>query len=256
MLRDGDVLVVAGKGHEQGQIVGGVIHPVRRRRPRRAALALEAVRWLSRSGPRDEIAAATGGRAAGPAFAATGVSIDTRTLEPGDLFVALAGERDGHDFVAAALAKGAAGVLASAAGRRPGDHRRRTPSTALEALGERRPGPRRSRAARRGHRLGRQDQRHPGDRAPAWRLAGPAHGSVKSYNNHIGVPLTLARMPRDTERAVFEIGMNHADEIAPAVADGRARTPWSSPPSARCTSRTSPTARPASPGPRPRSSRA
>ena len=47
------------------------------------------------------------------------------------------------------------------------------------------------------------------------RLAGPAHASVKSYNNHIGVPLTLARMPRDTERAVFEIGMNLADEIRP-----------------------------------------
>jgi UDP-N-acetylmuramoyl-tripeptide--D-alanyl-D-alanine ligase len=47
------------------------------------------------------------------------------------------------------------------------------------------------------------------------RLAGRAHSSVKSFNNHIGVPLTLARMPRDTERAVFEIGMNHADEITP-----------------------------------------
>ncbi|PXA78850.1 UDP-N-acetylmuramoylalanyl-D-glutamyl-2, 6-diaminopimelate--D-alanyl-D-alanine ligase, partial [Caulobacter sp. D4A] len=47
------------------------------------------------------------------------------------------------------------------------------------------------------------------------RRAGKAHASVKSYNNHIGVPLTLARMPRDTERAVFEVGMNHADEITP-----------------------------------------
>ncbi len=47
--------------------------------------------------------------------------------------------------------------------------------------------------------------------------AGRAHSSVKSYNNHIGVPLTLARMPRGTERAVFEIGMNHADEITPLV---------------------------------------
>jgi UDP-N-acetylmuramoyl-tripeptide--D-alanyl-D-alanine ligase len=46
-------------------------------------------------------------------------------------------------------------------------------------------------------------------------LAGRAHSSVKSYNNHIGVPLTLARMPRDTDRAVFEIGMNHAEEIVP-----------------------------------------
>src|SRR6202008_4063117 len=46
-------------------------------------------------------------------------------------------------------------------------------------------------------------------------LAGRAHSSVKSYNNHIGVPLTLARMPRDPKRAVFEIGMTHADEIRP-----------------------------------------
>ena len=50
---------------------------------------------------------------------------------------------------------------------------------------------------------------------------------MKSYNNHIGVPLTLARMPRDTERAVFEIGMNHAGEIAPLTRMVAARTPWS-----------------------------
>jgi UDP-N-acetylmuramoyl-tripeptide--D-alanyl-D-alanine ligase len=51
--------------------------------------------------------------------------------------------------------------------------------------------------------------------AAGLKLAGRWHSSVKSYNNHIGVPLTLARMPRDTERAIFEIGMNHADEIRP-----------------------------------------
>src|SRR5829696_3706092 len=59
----------------------------------------------------DEIISATGGRLQGAPFSATGVSIDTRTLDPGDLFVALAGVRDGHEFVAPALAKGAAGVL-------------------------------------------------------------------------------------------------------------------------------------------------
>ena len=59
-----------------------------------------------------EIAAATGGTASA-GFAATGVSIDSRSIEPGDLFVALAGERDGHEFVAKAMAAGAAGVLAS-----------------------------------------------------------------------------------------------------------------------------------------------
>src|SRR5438067_12036238 len=61
----------------------------------------------------DELARATGGTVAGDGFAATGVSIDTRTIEPGDLFVALAGVRDGHEFVEQAMAKGAAGVLAT-----------------------------------------------------------------------------------------------------------------------------------------------
>src|SRR3984957_1321722 len=61
----------------------------------------------------EEIIQSAGGRGSGASFVATGVSIDTRTLEPGDLFVALAGERDGHEFVAAALERGAAGVLAS-----------------------------------------------------------------------------------------------------------------------------------------------
>ena len=60
----------------------------------------------------DEIALATAGAASAP-FSATGVSIDTRTLEPGDLFVALSGARDGHEFVAQAMAKGASGVLAA-----------------------------------------------------------------------------------------------------------------------------------------------
>ena len=61
----------------------------------------------------DEVARAVGGRRLGHAFSASGVSIDTRTLEPGDLFVALGGVRDGHEFVAQALARGAAGALAS-----------------------------------------------------------------------------------------------------------------------------------------------
>ena len=66
-----------------------------------------------------EIEAATGGRLDGPSFAVTGVSIDSRSIEPGDLFVALAGERDGHAFIDAALARGAAGVLASQPGPGP-----------------------------------------------------------------------------------------------------------------------------------------
>ncbi|MFN3513722.1 MAG: UDP-N-acetylmuramoyl-tripeptide--D-alanyl-D-alanine ligase [Phenylobacterium sp.] len=160
----------------------------------------------------EAIAAAVGGEESG-AFAATGVSIDTRTLEPGDLFVALAGVRDGHEFVPQALAAGAAGVLA--AQEVEGPHVRVADTfEALQRLGQ----AARDRApqTRRGAVTGSVGKTSVTQAVRAGLiLAGRAHSSVKSYNNHIGVPLTLARMPRDTERAVFEIGMNHAGEIGP-----------------------------------------
>jgi UDP-N-acetylmuramoyl-tripeptide--D-alanyl-D-alanine ligase len=161
----------------------------------------------------DEIARATGGTLAGAPFAATGVSIDTRSLEPGDLFVALGGVRDGHEFVDQAMGKGAAGVLASQAVAAPavmvGDTLK-----ALEKLGvaARIRAPQTKRAAVTGS-VGKTSVTQA--IMAGLKLAGRAHSSVKSYNNHIGVPLTLARMPRDAERAVFEIGMNHAEEIRP-----------------------------------------
>lgn len=161
----------------------------------------------------DEICRATGGTLAGEAFAATGVSIDSRAIAPGDLFVPLAGVRDGHDFVETALKAGAAGVLASKPVPGPAVMVADT-FKALEALGvaarERAP------QARRGAVTGSVGKTSVTQAIMAGlMLAGRAHSSVKSYNNHIGVPLTLARMPRDVERAVFEIGMNHADEIRP-----------------------------------------
>jgi len=161
----------------------------------------------------EEIARAVGGQPAGADFSATGVSIDTRTIEPGDLFVALAGARDGHEFVEQALARGAAGALVTRDVGAPaviaGDTLQ-----ALEKLGQ----AARDRApqARRGAVTGSVGKTSVTQAVMAGlMLAGRAHASVKSYNNHIGVPLTLARMPRATERAVFEIGMNHADEIRP-----------------------------------------
>ena len=161
----------------------------------------------------DQIQAATGGRSAGPAFAAGGVSIDTRTLEPGDLFAALAGERDGHDFVGAAFERGAAGALVS----QPGEGARIVVADtlkALEQLGE--TARLRASMARRGAVTGSVGKTSVTQAIRAGLdLAGPSHGSVKSYNNHIGVPLTLARMPAATRRAIFEIGMNHAGEIEP-----------------------------------------
>ncbi|WP_297508949.1 UDP-N-acetylmuramoyl-tripeptide--D-alanyl-D-alanine ligase [uncultured Caulobacter sp.] len=160
----------------------------------------------------DEIAKATGGRVAAD-FAVTGVSIDTRTVEPGDLFVPLVGARDGHDFVPQAVANGAAGVLAAKAVAAPAVMVEDT-FKALEALGV----AARDRApqCRRGAVTGSVGKTSVTRAIEAGlRLAGKAHASVKSYNNHIGVPLTLARMPRDTQRAVFEVGMNHAGEITP-----------------------------------------
>jgi len=160
-----------------------------------------------------EICAAVGGQLAGSAFAATGVSIDTRTIQPGDLFVALAGARDGHDFIDQALARGAAGALATREG--PGARVLAGDTLkALELLGlaARDRAPKALRGAVTGS-VGKTSVTQAV--AAGLMLAGPAHASVHSYNNHIGVPLTLARMPRGTARAVFEIGMNHADEIEP-----------------------------------------
>ena len=163
----------------------------------------------------EEIAKAAGGRSLGSAFAASGVSIDTRTVEPGDLFVALAGVRDGHEFVGQALEKGAAGALVSRPGQGPQIVVEDT-LKALESLGE--AARVRAPATRRGAVTGSVGKTSVTQAVRAGLArAGRAHGSVKSYNNHIGVPLTLARMPRETERAVFEIGMNHAGEIVPLV---------------------------------------
>lgn len=163
----------------------------------------------------DEVLQATGGRLeGGENFAADGVEFDSRLIRPGGLFVALAGERDGHDFAPKAFEAGAAAALTT----RPvaGGPCVVVDDTlkALERLGayarDRAPG------ALRGAITGSVGKTSVTQAVRAGLgLAGRAHASIKSFNNHIGVPLTLARMPRDTERAVFEIGMNHADEIRP-----------------------------------------
>ena len=168
---------------------------------------------------RDEVLAATKGQAgkSTSGWAATGVSIDSRTCRPGDLFVAITGENfDGHDFLADAFKAGAAAAITS----RDADTGSNSSSVirvddglhALTNLG---------RAAR--------------DRTDASVVAitgsvgktgtkeamtlalgslGPTHATVGNLNNHIGVPLTLARMPRDVAFAVIELGMNHAGEIS------------------------------------------
>jgi UDP-N-acetylmuramoyl-tripeptide--D-alanyl-D-alanine ligase len=160
-----------------------------------------------------EIAAATGGTASAD-FAVTGVAFDSREIVPGDLFIAMRGEAtDGHKFIDRAVAAGAAGVITE----QPIDHPHvlvADSAAALTALG---------RAARdrsqamiigvtgsAGKTGTKEALFHALDRT----APGSAHRSVKSYNNHVGVPLSLARMPRDARFGVFEMGMNHAGELA------------------------------------------
>jgi UDP-N-acetylmuramoyl-tripeptide--D-alanyl-D-alanine ligase len=153
-----------------------------------------------------------GGEAYGGPFACTGVSIDTRTLAEGDLFVALTGARDGEAFVDAALARGAGGLLTRKAHPAPGI-RTEAPLAALERLGA--AARRRASGARRCAVTGSVGKTSVTQAlAAALRPSGPTHAAVESYNNHIGVPLTLARMPAGARFAVFELGMNHAGEIA------------------------------------------
>jgi len=161
-----------------------------------------------------EVLTATDGRLEGLAFEATGITFDSREVQPGDLFVALKGVRDGHDFVGQAFAAGAAAALTE----RPveGGPAVIVPDTLKGLEGLAAFARDRSPEVRRGAVTGSVGKTSVTQAIRAGLdLAGPAHGSVKSFNNHIGVPLTLARLPKGAQRAVFEIGMNHAGEIAP-----------------------------------------
>ena len=158
--------------------------------------------------------AATGGETIA-SWSATGVSIDTRSLQAGDLFVALQDARDGHDFVSNAFEAGAAAALVSRDVPGAGGPLLLVEDVlgALEALGI---AARARSAAIRMAVTGSVGKTSVKEMlAQIFRAAGPAHWSVKSFNNHWGVPLTLARMPQGTERAIFEIGMSTPGEIAP-----------------------------------------
>jgi UDP-N-acetylmuramoyl-tripeptide--D-alanyl-D-alanine ligase len=164
-----------------------------------------------------EAAAATGGRLInGESWSAGGVSIDTRSLERGDLFVALKDVRDGHDFLTQAFVSGAAAALVSDASRAEGLGPALVVADVLAALRQLGVAARKRSSAKRIAVTGSVGKTSTKE-ALALCLAacGPTHKSVKSYNNHWGVPLTLARMPAASAFAVFEIGMNHRGEILP-----------------------------------------
>lgn len=174
-----------------------------------------------------EAAAATGGalcaRGGDPdrwiaeEWAAGGLSIDTRTLTPGELFVALTDARDGHDFVGNAFERGAsAALVARAPANAPDGAPLLVVRDTLEGLRDL------ARAARLrnfGKRIAVTGSAGKTSTKEMLRASlatlGRVHASDKSFNNHWGVPLTLARMPIDADFGVFEIGMNHAGEITP-----------------------------------------
>lgn len=172
--------------------------------------------WTAR-----EMVTAMGGRPFGNLpMGVTGISIDSRTITPGEAFFAIKGDRvDGHDYASIAIANGASLLVVSEA-KLPALGRLTVPMIVVEdvLVGLQKLGM----AAR--------------DRTPATVIAvtgsvgktttkemlrmalapsGKVHASVASFNNHWGVPLTLARMPIDTRYGVFELGMNHPGEIGP-----------------------------------------
>ena len=164
-----------------------------------------------------EAAAACGGRTTRH-WEAQGVSIDSRTLDRGDLFVALQGPHfDGHDFVAQALAKGAAAAMVS---RVPEGIPENAPlllvkdtMDALTELG------RVARLRSRARVVGVTGSVGKTGTKELLRAAlgdqGQTYASASSFNNQWGVPLSLARLPPGAAYGVFEIGMNHAGEIGP-----------------------------------------
>ncbi|RFB04350.1 UDP-N-acetylmuramoyl-tripeptide--D-alanyl-D-alanine ligase [Parvularcula marina] len=167
-----------------------------------------------------EAAAATGGKLVGEAdWQVRGISFDTRTLKPGDLFVALEGARDGHDFLGVAAEKGAGAALVS---KVPGDAPAGLPllqvADTLDGLGAL------GAAARDRHfgklvavtgSVGKTTTKEM--LRAALSPFGQVHAAEKSFNNHLGLPASLASMPSDSDFGVFEIGMNHSGEITPLV---------------------------------------
>jgi UDP-N-acetylmuramoyl-tripeptide--D-alanyl-D-alanine ligase len=167
--------------------------------------------WTSK-----EAETATGGKVLHE-WQASGVSIDSRETAPGDLFIALTDQRDGHDFVAAAFAAGASAAMVS---RVPDNVAKDAPllivPDVLEAL---RDLAKAARARTKAHVVAVTGSAGKTSTKEMLRSVlsrqGQTHAAERSFNNHWGVPLTLARMPADTQFAIIEIGMNHPGEIAP-----------------------------------------
>ena len=172
--------------------------------------------WTARDAAR-----ATGGTVASD-WTAGPLSIDSRAIRPGETFVALRAARDGHDFVADALAKGAGAALVSRVPDGVPPERLLVVDDVqrgIEALGAFARARTRAKVVAVTGSVGKTSTkemlRHVLDDQA------PTHAAIKSYNNHWGVPLTLANCPPDAAYAVIEVGMNHPGEIAPLARQAR-----------------------------------
>ncbi len=183
--------------------------------PAELADALPLALWSARG-----VAEATGGTASAD-FLMAGVEIDSRAVREGDLFVALKGETtDGHRFVAAAMQRGASAALVEH--EVPGRHIRVSDSfLALQAMGQAARARTNATIVGVTGSVGKTSVKEALFAALDRSSRGAAHRSVKSYNNHVGVPLSLARMPARAKFGIFELGMNHAGEIAALTAQVR-----------------------------------
>ena len=224
MLEAGDVLLIAGKGHENGQIVGSRILPFSDQAVAKAALKATTSAngteplWsgLGLIGPLQARASS------GLPSAISGISIDSRSLQPGDLFFAVRGDnRDGHAYVRAAFARGAAAAVVDEAhadelAGRGALYVVRSVLPALERLAVAARERTKARIIAVTGSVGKTTTK------AALHLVlsqfAETHASAASYNNHWGVPLSLAALPRNARYGVFEIGMNHAGEIRPLAA--------------------------------------
>ncbi len=211
-LNKGDTLVLCGKGHETGQIMNGVVYPFDDTAEAQMAINVnQSLPIWDKTSLKESL-----GVDVADGLKISGISIDTRTLVPGDLFIAFNGEKvDGHRFVYSAVEKGASACLVSKLVEGVQKERQIVVPDTLEAL----------------YKLARYAREH--SKASFIGITGSSGktttkemlkksldpygvvGATKgNFNNELGVPITLASLPVDAKYAIIEMGMNHQGEIS------------------------------------------
>ena len=210
-LKENDILVLCGKGHEMGQLINGICYPFSDKQEALAALntCSEKIIW-DKSSLEDAL-----GVFVDESIRISGVSIDTRTLNPGDLFFALKGEKvDGHQFVKTAIEKGAGACLVEKEVPFIQKERQIIVPNVMDALEK-------LAMFRREHSsalfIGVTGSSGKTTTKEMLKTClekyGKTHATKGNFNNELGVPLTLAAMHPKTQYAVIELGMNHKGEI-------------------------------------------